>query len=251
MTKKIREYMRRRYREELKPAYDEFMKVYPFTLDDLDGEVWRTVPAYEDYQVSNYGRVKSFVRYEDGKILKPSLHIGGRLLVRLGRNVQKFIHVLVAEAFIPNLENKPQVDHINGDKLNACANNLRWVTKLENEQYSWQTGLREVNERHHNAKLTAEQTRYIRENPDNLTGKVLALKFGVSCGTISGIQTGQKRVFDGGSVRKSKTPPSLPIEIKNQIRTEYRKGVRGFGTPALAKKFGVSHTTIQRIVDEK
>lgn len=251
MTKKVREYMRRRYREEFKPVYDEFMKLYPFTTDNLDGEEWRTMPEYKGYQISNYGRVKSFVRYEEGKILKPSLHIGGRLIIRLGKTVQKFVHVLVAEAFVPNPENKPQVDHINGDKLNACANNLCWVTKLENEQYSWQTGLRKVSERHHNAKLTAEQIRYIRENPDNLTGKTLALKLGVCEGTISSVQTGQRRFFDEGSTRKSKTPPSLPIEIQAQIRAEYRKGIRGCGTPALAKKFGVSHTTIQRIVTEK
>ncbi len=53
----------------------------------------------------------------------------------------KFVHQLVAEAFIPNPENKPCIDHINGRKLDNRANNLRWVTYKENNNYAQQNGL--------------------------------------------------------------------------------------------------------------
>lgn len=53
----------------------------------------------------------------------------------------KFVHQLVAEAFVPNPENKPCIDHINGRKLDNRANNLRWVTYKENNNYAQQNGL--------------------------------------------------------------------------------------------------------------
>lgn len=252
MNEKVRAHREQQYKEKLKPAYDAFMKVYPFTVDDLDGEEWRDIAGTDgEYQISNYGRVKSYSRHREGKILKPALHNGGRLYINLSKNEHKFIHALVAKAFIPNPDSKPQVDHINGDKMNNCVNNLRWVTKIENERYSWQTGLRQTGGQHHNAKLTSEQIAYIRENPDNLMVKELAEKFGVSNGRISSIQTGRGRTFEGGTIRESKTPPSLPPAIQAQIRAEYRKGVRGFGTPALAKKYGVHPSTIQSIIERK
>ena len=213
MNEKVRERRKQKYEEKLKPAYESFMKVYPLTLDNLDGEQWRDIEdTAGEYRISNYGRVKSFSRHDEGKILKPALHEGGRLYVNLGRGNSKFIHVLVAKAFIPNPDDKPQVDHINGDKMNNCVNNLRWVTKIENERYSWQTGIRKTGEKHHNAKLTSEQIIYIRENPDNLMVKELAEKFGVSNGRISNIQTGKGRNFEGGTIRKSKNSARLAAQ---------------------------------------
>lgn len=58
---KQREYNRRKH-EEAKPAYDAFMSCYPFTLNDLDGEQWRPIEGFDGYQVSTFGRVKSFKR---------------------------------------------------------------------------------------------------------------------------------------------------------------------------------------------
>lgn len=140
----FREYCERRYLEEFKPAYDEWIKLYPLTLEDLPDEIWRPIPDYEGlYDESNYGRTKSFW-YGREKILKPRLTKHGYLRIALSKEgKQKHFSVarLVALCFIPNPLNLPEVDHINGDK---------------------------------------EQVLYIRNNPDNLTIAQLAKMFNCS-----------------------------------------------------------------------
>ena len=117
-------------------------------------EIWKDIKGYEGiYQVSSEGRVRSLDRVEDrgrnikGKILKPSINPYGYCVVGLFKNgTQKknMVHRLVAEAFIPNSDNKPEIDHINTIKIdntvflnedgsvNYDKTNLRWVTPKEN-----------------------------------------------------------------------------------------------------------------------
>lgn len=96
-------------------------------------EIWKDIEGYEGvYQVSNLGRVK---RFETGRILKGVKNEYGYLLANLSKNnirSTKRIHRLVAEAFIPNPQNKPEVNHIDENKLNNDITNLEWVTSKEN-----------------------------------------------------------------------------------------------------------------------
>ena len=105
-------------------------------------KIWCNINNYEGYLISNYGDVISFRKrnstefYDTPKVLKQSTittHCGKRYsrVMLLGK--QQYIHRLVAEHFIDNQNNKPQVNHIDGDGTNNILTNLEWVTNSENQ----------------------------------------------------------------------------------------------------------------------
>lgn len=239
----------RRRREDAKLAYAAFIPYYPLALDDLPGEIWRDIAGYNgDYQVSTFGRVKSF-KYKSPHILKPKLAVE-YLRVDLytgGKLKHQKVHVLVAKAFIPNPEHKPEVNHDDGHKFNCHVSNLYWATTSENVQHAYDNSLAKSGEDNYLAGLTNEQARYIRDNPDNLTQEELAAMFGVKQSTISRIQLGKTYANAGGNIRKPKKQ-RVPDEIRERIRVDWATGT--FSYAALARKFGYNRTTIWKIVHE-
>lgn len=128
----------------------------------MEQEIWKDIDGYEGrYQVSNMGRVRSLPkvvqmgnlkRVYDEKILKPidtkSYTSRGYVRVHIGKGSGKrelkSIHRLVATAFIPNPQNLPQVNHINGNKQDNRAENLEWCTPQYNTRHALNNGLKKV-----------------------------------------------------------------------------------------------------------
>lgn len=108
-------------------------------------EIWKDVDGYEGiYQISNLGRVRNKI----GLVLKQKPSKDGYvriLLCKDGKYKAKYVHILVAKAFIPNPDCKPEVNHIDANKSHNSSDNLEWVTRRENHFHAVSLGLKPIN----------------------------------------------------------------------------------------------------------
>ncbi|QMW05320.1 NUMOD4 domain-containing protein [Spirosoma foliorum] len=161
------------------------------------GEVWKDIPGYEGrYQASNLGRIKSLARVAvmgghgqcfkevKEKVLNPGIHksSGYRFVGLNGRKTKTPVHRAIAKTFIPNPDNKPFINHIDGNKINNRVENLEWCTAKENVRHAIAMGLTNVSGVNQpTAQINDDIVRQMRAmyKETNMTYREIANHFGV------------------------------------------------------------------------
>lgn len=150
-------------------------------MEQFIDEIWKPIEENPVYLVSNYGRIRTIdhpvwcrvnnsYSIRKGRFCTPTNNNSKRYW-RVGvqiNNRQKHlaIHRLVAKAFIPNPDNLPQINHIDGDKNNNKVSNLEWCNNDYNQAHAWKNNLKDVTKMSEHSslrKLTVEQVRFIKE----------------------------------------------------------------------------------------
>lgn len=161
------------------------------------GHKW--IEEYEGlYSVSPNGKVYS---YKSNKYIKlqSNGHYLKVTLTKNGKQTQKLVHRIVAKAFIPNPEDKKEVNHIDGNKSNNCVSNLEWTTPKENQQHAVKTNLRKFGTDLWNGKFSKEQVlKIIQLKKKGMSCKKLGKMFNCDATTISAISRGlrYKKYFE-------------------------------------------------------
>ncbi len=161
---------------------------------------WKDVPGYEGCYKANFnGDIKGLNKRSKTNretILKPFKNKFGYLTIQLSKNDKKThygVHRIIALTFIENHENKPFVNHKDGNKANNHVDNLEWCTKSENEKHAHAIGLKNwKGQNHSQSKLTNEDVHVIRMLISNgIRNKKIAALFDLDNSTISDIKRGK------------------------------------------------------------
>lgn len=167
-------------------------------------EIWKPVPGFEGYEVSDLGRVRSVdrvvfynhrgrgklipVRYR-GRILKPNPINSGYLVLGLGSGGTQLVHVLVMLAFVGEVPEGQEVRHKNRCKTDCRLVNLHYGTRADNENDKVAHGVSNLGERNGQAKLTREQALEIRLS--RLPRSIVARQYGIHPRTVHDIRVGK------------------------------------------------------------
>ena len=209
-------------------------------------EIWKRFKD-TDYQVSNLGNVFSVY---NGKQLKPFMNDRYLVVDLFAYTVRQRIavHRMVAIAFIENPDNKEYVNHIDGNKLNNCVDNLEWVTASENSIHAVATGLSPIGGAKTLAKLTEKDVLEIQAAFE--AGEkdfVLAEKYGVTSGVISSIRLGKTWKHVSGKVFAPSGPNPVKKLSGEDIPVIRQMFLDGFNDADIGRKFNVARGTINQI----
>lgn len=208
----------------------------------MNGVKIKRIQGYEElYTISNYGEV---FLIKNGLKRKTSITRAGYALITLSKNAVKktfLLHRLVAEHFVPNPENKEEVNHIDGNKLNNKASNLEWVSGEENREKAIATGL--INSfSNRNNVFTEEQVHFIRELYSlGYSQSKLSRMFSVANSIIRNIVTNKtyqdKKEYEYFSANSHLSPQVRGI-VKNLLKN-------GFSYQQVASMCGLNKETVR------
>lgn len=262
-------------------------------LHSLENEEWREVPGLEStHLVSNLGRLCRIRKHDifneyvmlsgsiwqDSNCKSKTPYLQDSLCFNGKRTVHTRRHRIVAMAFIPNPNNLPEVNHIDGNGLNNCVDNLEWVTSHENAVHAREVLKRAMGgkcgEEHASAKLTWDIVREIREkysSDKNALYSTLAREYNIARSTIESIIKNQAWVDEnytpptnsnywnnrGYSSKPQKTRKPNMLNIKPRLTFAQAEEIREkyFGSiisqKVLAKEYGVTRSLISAVVNRK
>ena len=194
------------------PGFKNEIKQFRPKIDN-ESEIWKKFD--DNYDVSNQGRVR-----RGSRVLSGSIHKDNYIFVTL-YGKQYPVHRLVAEVFIKNSENKPEVNHIDGNKMNDAINNLEWVTSSENQKHAIENGLQPRPVKTYRGKFTANQREEIKQLWDSgmFSKRKLSEKYGVSHTCINDIINDKYKYAESINVFEEVARPI--VDTLNELRDLY------------------------------
>lgn len=185
------------------------------------------IPEYPDYKINKKGEIYSLKtgteRFINGEVIKGYK----RVSLRNQNGVKRFqVHRLVAQIFIPNPENKSQVNHIDGNKLNNHIDNLEWCTPLENTNHAWKLGLNDENQEKQYTKVARidVESNVILEVHESMSDAASFLKYSgqekikTVCGNIRrAIREGHRTAYGYKWAEATRGIHPVPNDYKKNI----------------------------------
>lgn len=221
-------------------------------------EKWLPIEGFPGYEVSDLGRIKS-TKFNKTKILASVVGPQGYLNICIHQKRQYLfrVHKLVAETFLGKKPEGCECRHLDGNKLNNNLSNLRWGTRKENVSDMMRHGTyspppKKTGESAHSAKLTQADVEKIRSLAGTISGKKLAMLFGVNPSNISAIIRGKiwshlpkkdspKFIRRGSEIESSKLTEAIVSEI-------HMLSSQGYNQKEIANMFGVCRGTIGTVI---